>query len=243
MWGAGTEFPSGFNQFLKHIDRLGTGAMELHAMHLKSIGAIMARTLSYQACEFDMIDGVSDPKVRGTYNKATELWTDLHAQLADRLIVLREREEVFNDIDRIRQNDGTLSEEQLFHIELHADSDDEDGLDSDDEDVAVVEQRRLRRMYRNRQPKHVRGQFWSSHQRFFRSLCIASKVDKAIEIAKRSVDEEGKCCVIGLQTTGEAQSKSAQLTSGLSDGGALDEFVSAPNEDLKKVIMQMFPLP
>ena len=64
LWGPGTEHPCGFNQFLEGIDRLGTGAMELHAMHLKSKGAIVARTLSYGACEFEMIDNVGDEKVR-----------------------------------------------------------------------------------------------------------------------------------------------------------------------------------
>ena len=56
LWGPGTEHPQGFNQFLDGLDRLGTGAMELHAMYLKSTGAIVARTLSYSACEFEMVD-------------------------------------------------------------------------------------------------------------------------------------------------------------------------------------------
>ena len=46
-------------------------------MHLKSIGAIVARTLSYSACEFEMVAGVADDKVSQVYNGATELWTDL----------------------------------------------------------------------------------------------------------------------------------------------------------------------
>ena len=70
LWGPGTEHPSGFNQFLDGLDRLGTGAMELHAMHLKSIGAITARMLSYSACEFEMIDGVGSDTVRAAYNSA-----------------------------------------------------------------------------------------------------------------------------------------------------------------------------
>lgn len=32
LWGYGTEHPLGFSQFLKALKRLGTGAMELHAM-------------------------------------------------------------------------------------------------------------------------------------------------------------------------------------------------------------------
>lgn len=55
------------------MDRLGTGAMELHAMHLRSIGAIVARTLSYLACGFEMIDNVGEAKVQKVCNQATEL--------------------------------------------------------------------------------------------------------------------------------------------------------------------------
>ena len=99
------------------------------------------------------------------------------------------------------RGDGALSDDLLYHQQLHADSDDEDDgyLDSDDEEDRIGEQQRLRRKYRNKKPAHLKGQFWGSHQRFFRSLCIASKVDKAIELAKKAVNEDGHCCVIGLQ--------------------------------------------
>jgi hypothetical protein len=51
--------------------------------------------------------------------------------------------------------------------------------------------------------------------------------------------------VIGLQSTGEARAKGAALAAGFNDdsGGQFDDFVSAPNEDLKSLIMAMFPLP
>ena len=41
-------------------------------------------------------------------------------------------------------------------------------------------------------------------QRFFKYLCIAAKVPAAIQLAKRGL-QEGKCVVIGLQSTGEAR--------------------------------------
>jgi len=246
LWGPGTEHPSGFNQFLQGIDRLGTGAMELHAMHLKSIGAITARTLSYSACEFEMIDNVGDEKVQKVYNQSTELWTDLHSKLADRCADLKDDEDKNRRITALEaREDGVISEDLLYHRDLHMDSDSE-GEDSDDEDEAIAEQKRLRRKFRSRQPKVLKGLFWSSHQRFFRSLCIASKVDKAIEIAKKAVHEDGHCCVIGLQSTGEARAHGAAKASGVNldnGAGAFDDFVSAPNEDLKRIIMQMFPLP
>ncbi len=56
---------------------------------------------------------------------------------------------------------------------------------------------------------------------------------------------DGHCCVIGLQSTGEARAKGAALAAGFDDetGGQFEEYVCAPNEDLKRIIMMMFPLP
>ena len=246
LWGHGTENPMGFKQFLDGIKHLGTGAMELYAMHLKSSGAIMARTLSYEACEFALIEDVSDDGVRKIYNDAANLWIDLHAQLADRCEMLKKKEKMQQKISAKMDKpggEGLLTDEELFYQGLDEDSDSE-GEEDEDEDDPIVEQRKLRRKYRHRKPGRLKGLFWSAHQRFFRALCIASKVDTAISTAKQAL-EDGHCCIIGLQSTGEARAKGAARTSGLSDeGGSFGEaFVSAPNEDLKRTIMQMFPLP
>ena len=89
-------------------------------------------------------------------------------------------------------------------------------------------------------------------------------------MAKKALDD-GHCCVIGLQSTGEARSRGAATAAGINedDGGSFDDFVSAPNEgkycffcvrsfyfdynlttcsfvcspDLKRIIMMLFPLP
>ncbi|VDO71016.1 unnamed protein product [Schistosoma curassoni] len=73
----------------------------------------------------------------------------------------------------------------------------------------------------DRYRKTMWGQFWSAHQRFFKYLCIAAKVEKCVEIAKTAVDE-GKCVVIGLQSTGEAKTLEQVEEYGLD----LGEFVS-----------------
>ena len=78
------------------------------------------------------------------------------------------------------------------------------------------------------------GLFWSSHQRFFRSLCIASKVNHAISLSKKALEED-KCVVIGLQSTGEAASKAAAEIAGFNDDQGGLGFVSAPGEDIKRV--------
>lgn len=72
-----------------------------------------------------------------------------------------------------------------------------------------------------RKKMSVYGQFWGAHQRFFRYLCIAAKLDRAVEIAKEAV-EAGQCVVIGLQSTGEARTAGQMAL----DDGELDDFVS-----------------
>ena len=130
--------------------------IQLHAMHLKSIGAIAARTLSYSACEFDMVDNVGSKKVRKVYDQSAELWTDLHTQLADRCAQLKEDEQVNKRIAALEnREDGVLTEDLLYHRDLHADSDTE-GEDSDDEDEGIAEQKRLRRKFRNRKSKTLK---------------------------------------------------------------------------------------
>ncbi|XP_015772110.1 PREDICTED: protein strawberry notch homolog 1-like isoform X2 [Acropora digitifera] len=46
-----------------------------------------------------------------------------------------------------------------------------------------------------RAKKTIWGQFWSEHQRFFKYLCIASKVDNVVDIAKEAIDHV-KCVIV-----------------------------------------------
>ncbi len=49
----------------------------------------------------------------------------------------------------------------------------------------------------------ILGQYYSAQLRFFRQLCTAAKVDKVSDLAKEMLDE-GKCVVVGLQSTGQS---------------------------------------
>ncbi|CAH8845743.1 unnamed protein product [Trichobilharzia szidati] len=49
----------------------------------------------------------------------------------------------------------------------------------------------------DRYRKTMWGQFWSAHQRFFKYLCIAAKVDTCVEFAKNAI-EEGKLDTVRL---------------------------------------------
>ena len=75
---------------------------------------------------------------------------------------LREKERKNKNIDALLSRGDSLSGDLLHHQELHGDSDSEDEDDEDNEGIA--EQRRLRRKFRNRKPKTVKGLFWSGKQ-------------------------------------------------------------------------------
>ncbi|XP_014483079.1 PREDICTED: protein strawberry notch-like isoform X2 [Dinoponera quadriceps] len=90
----------------------------------------------------------------------------------------------------------------------------------------------------NRMKKTMWGQFWSSHQRFFKYLCIAAKVKHAVLVAREAV-KCGKCVVIGLQSTGEARTLE-QLER---DDGELSDFVSTAKGVLQSLVEKHFPAP
>ena len=132
-------------------------------MHLKSIGALCARTLSYESCEFELVDGVSDAKVSDMYNKASDIWAALHSQLLDRHTVLKRRDnpaKMIAQMQRMGKDPTAVMLEDLRHqVDLHRDSDSESDNDDDDE---LVEETRLRRMYRERKAKNLLGKNFDS---------------------------------------------------------------------------------
>ncbi len=126
-------------------------------MHLKSIGALCARTLSYESCDFELVDGISDEKVSALYNKASEIWTALHSQLLDRCTKLKGRDKMRDKIKKWSEETELTQEmrqEMRYHFDLHRDSDTES---DDDDDAKLVEERRLRRTYREREAKNLLG--------------------------------------------------------------------------------------
>ncbi|XP_058054566.1 protein strawberry notch [Anopheles bellator] len=90
----------------------------------------------------------------------------------------------------------------------------------------------------SRMKKTMWGQFWSAHQRFFKYLCIASKVNHAVKVAREAI-KYGKCVVIGLQSTGEARTLE-QLER---DDGELTDFVSTAKGVLQSLVEKHFPAP
>ncbi|OMO68935.1 Protein strawberry notch-like protein [Corchorus capsularis] len=87
-------------------------------------------------------------------------------------------------------------------------------------------------------PSQLWRMYWSSHQRFFRHICMSAKVPATVRLAKQELKED-KCVVIGLQSTGEARTEEAVTKYGLE----LDDFVSGPRELLLKFVEENYPLP
>jgi len=56
LWGRGTPFERGFEDFQSTMMREGVGMMELVAMHMKSTGSYICRTLSFEGCTFEVIE-------------------------------------------------------------------------------------------------------------------------------------------------------------------------------------------
>lgn len=132
-------------------------------MHLKSIGALVARTLSYEECEFALVENDSDEKAKAVYNASAELWADLLSKLGDRVVELKQKNDMSRKIEKCRQENAEPDEFMLFYKDVMNDSDEEDE-DSEDEDQGIKEQRLLRRKFRNRKPGVMKALFWSAHQ-------------------------------------------------------------------------------
>ncbi|KAJ9551193.1 hypothetical protein OSB04_015238 [Centaurea solstitialis] len=81
-------------------------------------------------------------------------------------------------------------------------------------------------------------QYWASHQRFFRYVCMSAKVPAVVSLTKQAL-MENKCVVIGLQSTGEARTEDAVTKYGIE----LDDFISGPRELLLKFVEENYPLP
>jgi hypothetical protein len=88
--------------------------------------------------------------------------------------------------------------------------------------------------------KTIWGQFWSSHQRFFKYLCMACKVPHVVELSKKAL-ANNKCVVIGLQSTGEARTLE-QLDECGGTSGEMSDFVSTARGVLQNLVDKYFPL-
>merc|ERR1740124_882260 len=131
LLGYGTEHPSGFSQFFKGIKRFGCGAMELHAMHLKGQGALMARTLSYSSCEFEPIVTDMDEKMANVYNGSVAIWREMFQMINENKEKNKQREVDQKTIQEMKQTkcaDKDIPKYLMRFQNIEDDSDDEGDL-------------------------------------------------------------------------------------------------------------------
>ncbi len=50
LWGKGTSFPTGFQEFMQEIEAGGVGAMEMVSRDLKALGMYLSGSISFGAC-------------------------------------------------------------------------------------------------------------------------------------------------------------------------------------------------
>ncbi|EFX62986.1 LOW QUALITY PROTEIN: hypothetical protein DAPPUDRAFT_308752 [Daphnia pulex] len=81
------------------------------------------------------------------------------------------------------------------------------------------------------------SQYWLSHNKYFKYLSISAKVMHTVRIAKEAV-KNGKCVVIGVQSTGEAYT----LEQMEKEGGGLSDFVSTTKNILLSLVNRHFPV-
>ncbi|XP_017116810.1 protein strawberry notch homolog 1 [Drosophila elegans] len=90
----------------------------------------------------------------------------------------------------------------------------------------------------NRVQKIITCQFWCAHQRFFKNLCIASKVSHVVKMTRHAT-RSGKAVVIGLQSTGESRT----LEHLERHHGKLNSFVSTSKMIIQSFVEKHFPAP
>ncbi len=84
IWGVGTSFRT-FGDFKNTLEGRGLGGFEMLAMEMKVSGMYVARSLSFQPCEFRQIEVPLDQRQISTYDEAARFWIRLHDDVRDAL--------------------------------------------------------------------------------------------------------------------------------------------------------------
>eukprot|EP00629_Pelagomonadales_sp_RCC1024_P016933 CAMPEP_0119262942 /NCGR_PEP_ID=MMETSP1329-20130426/2499_1 /TAXON_ID=114041 /ORGANISM="Genus nov. species nov., Strain RCC1024" /LENGTH=1313 /DNA_ID=CAMNT_0007262627 /DNA_START=179 /DNA_END=4117 /DNA_ORIENTATION=+ len=150
--------------------------------------------------------------------------------------------------EQVQQYDRAAQLWQILHTRIESKlAKDQLALDRwlkatrNDPELAEEQLERIRAHGKNKQVWH--GQLWGAHQRFFRSLITSNKVDKLVELAKAAL-AEGKCVVVGLQSTGEAHANRMQeaqkAAAAAGEAADAEDLLSAPALTLKYVVEKVW---
>jgi hypothetical protein len=81
LWGIGTSFPGGFQEFMQEIESGGVGAMEMVSRDMKALGMYLSGSISFGACpqsgkavEYRERIHQLTPQQREMYNRAADAW-------------------------------------------------------------------------------------------------------------------------------------------------------------------------
>jgi P-loop containing NTP hydrolase pore-1/C-terminal domain on Strawberry notch homologue len=81
LWGIGTSFPGGFQEFMQEIESGGVGAMEMVSRDMKALGMYLSGSISFGICpqsgkavEYRERIQLLTPQQREMYNRAADAW-------------------------------------------------------------------------------------------------------------------------------------------------------------------------
>jgi hypothetical protein len=81
LWGIGTSFPGGFQEFMQEIESGGVGAMEMVSRDMKALGMYLSGSISFGICprsgkavEYRELIHRLTPQQREMYNRAADAW-------------------------------------------------------------------------------------------------------------------------------------------------------------------------
>jgi P-loop containing NTP hydrolase pore-1/C-terminal domain on Strawberry notch homologue len=81
LWGIGTSFPGGFQEFMQEIESGGVGAMEMVSRDMKALGMYLSGSISFGVCpnsgkavEYRERIHLLTPRQREMYNRAADAW-------------------------------------------------------------------------------------------------------------------------------------------------------------------------
>ena len=82
LWGAGAEYPFPSREaFLSAMHQGGVAAMEVVARDLKAMGLYIARSLSFEGVEYDMVEHVLTDRQREVYDSWADAFQIIHTNL------------------------------------------------------------------------------------------------------------------------------------------------------------------
>jgi hypothetical protein len=227
LWGEGSAAFRDFSRFLDAVGGKSSGggmaSLELVAMDMKAQGMYVCRTLSFAGAEFETVEAPLEAPVAGQYAAAARMWNELFRE--------------FMYAEEQAEAAAAAAEAPPPPPAAGAAGGGESGAPSG-ATTAGTSGRRRRGGGGGGIGSMTWRAFWASHQRFFRHMCMAAKVPAAVRMSVAAL-AEGKCVVIGLQSTGE--SRTADVVA--ERGEELDDFVSGPKELLLRLVEDYYPMP